>query len=220
MTQIVIPPPGLRGFDCNCMLTASTARAFVAKGFDFVMRYVPRVRPGPHDLTDREVDTLLTAGLDVGTVQHVENVAAWTPTAGKGTLYGQTAATYARFAGMLPGCIVALDLEGVALDTPAEVTIAYCRNWYAVVKDAGFLPVLYVGWRCGLSPAQLYHNLPFSRYWGAYNLNRDQFPAVRGVCMKQSERIATDIPPGVTFGFDVNTIRPDALGGMPVLLGR
>jgi hypothetical protein len=65
---------------------------------------------------------------------------------------------------------------------------------------------------------QLYQKLRFTHYWGAYNLNADQFPAVRGLQMKQSQRRAEDTIPGVQLDFQVDRIGADRLGGRPTLL--
>ena len=60
---------GLRGFDVNAPVNDATARAFVAAGYTFVVRYLGRVQQGPNDLSANEVDTLLdqtsyVSGLD------------------------------------------------------------------------------------------------------------------------------------------------------------
>jgi hypothetical protein len=69
-----------------------------------------------------------------------------------------------------------------------------------------------------LTPADLYKRLRFAHYWGAYNLNADQYPAVRGLQMKQSKRQPTDAVPGVQLDFQVDRISADRLGGHPTLL--
>jgi hypothetical protein len=59
--------------------------------------------------------------------------------------------------------------------------------------------------------------LRFTHYWGAYNLNSDQYPAVRGLQMKQL-RPQRDFVPRSGIDFQVDKIRADALGGRPTLL--
>jgi len=61
--------------------------------------------------------------------------------------------------------------------------------------------------------------LRFTHYWGAYNLNVDQAPIVRGLQMKQSEREAADLVAGVKLAFQVDRVRADKLGGRPTLVG-
>jgi len=79
---------------------------------------------------------------------------------------------------------------------------------------------------CGLeggdltTPAELYRALRFTHYWGAYNLNSDEAPAVRGLQMKQSSPKALDAVAGCAFEFQVDTVRGDALGGHPTLIAR
>ena len=112
------------------------------------------------------------------------------------------------------------DLEGVTVGTPAAQVIDYCNQWHAAVAGAGYVPGLYVGFHCGLDATQLYRALRFSHYWGAYNLNADEMPIVRGLQMKQSLCKPPDAVPGHTFEFQVDTVRADALGGHPTLVAR
>src|SRR3989441_2765767 len=93
-------------------------------------------------------------------------------------------------------------------------------GWHAAVAGAGYVPGLYVGFHCGLDATQLYRALRFSHYWGAYNLNADEMPIVRGLQMKQSLCKPPDAVPGHTFEFQVDTVRADALGGHPTLVAR
>jgi hypothetical protein len=204
---------GTKGFDCNQIVSASSARAFVAAGYSFVLRYVPRLRAAASDLFAAEVQTLLAAGLSVMPVQHVE-AGEWTPTLAKGSQYGTVAANMARAAGIVAGTTVWLDLESVNLNTPAWNIIDYCTDWFICVQAAGFQPGLYVGWQCGLSPTQIYA-LPFTRYWSGYNLNIGEFPAKRNVCMKQRAAHREDRPEGETLEFDVNDVLADYLNGLP-----
>lgn len=205
---------GTRGFDCNQVVPASTARAFYAAGYRFVLRYVPRLKAAPHDLFAAEVQTLLDAGLAVMPVQHVE-AGEWTPTLAKGSQYGTVAANMALAAGIVAGTTVWLDLESVAKGTPARDIIDYCTEWFHCVRAAGFQPGLYVGWQCGLTADQLYYKLPFTRYWAAYNLNSYELPSKRGVCMNQYVAARSIRPVGETLDFDMNIIKTDALGGLP-----
>src|SRR2546426_4874236 len=93
-------------------------------------------------------------------------------------------------------------------------------GWHAAVAGAGYVPGVYVGFHCGLDATQLYRALRFSHYWGAYNLNADEMPIVRGLQMKQSLCKPPDAVPGHTFEFQVDTVRADALGGHPTLVAR
>ena len=209
--------PGARGFDANAVVSAADAQAFVAHGYAFALRYLPRVTRRSTDLSRGEFDALLTAGLAVMPVQHVESAASWVPTDDKAFVYGHTAADDARRLGFPDGVTVWLDLEGVADGVSAEDVIRYCNRWHDVVAAAGYQPGLYVGWHARLTPDQLYRRLKFCRYWAAYNLNADECPAVRGVCMRQHAQKPGDVPAGVSFAIDTNTITADALGGVPMV---
>lgn len=205
-------PDGSRGFDCNEPLSRLQAETAKAHGYAFVGRYVPRVTRHPTDLTAAEVTILTAAGLGVFAVQHVEDETSWQPSPAKGSAYGAVAALEAMHCGLPAGVTVACDLEGIAIETPHATVSDYCRAWFEAVHDAGFLPALYVGWHSLLTPAELFA-LPFTRYWGALNLDVDQFPATRGVCMKQHEEQPGDRPQGVAFPIDTDTATADALGG-------
>jgi hypothetical protein len=207
-------PKGAKGFDCNTVVRSADATRFINAGYHFAVRYVARETPHSNDITAAEFRALIGAGLGVMLVQHVESETTWMPTDDKGKRYGRTAAAIASEVGYPKGATVWLDLEGVSLIATADVITRYCNLWFDAVYAAGFLPGLYVGWHAGLTADQLYRRLKFIRYWAAYNLNADQRPATRGVCMQQSPGRAPD---GVPFPIDVNTVTGDHLGGLPML---
>lgn len=211
---------GLRGFDCNARLTATIARRFFDHGYRFAVRYVRRQQYHAYDLRTEEAQTILNVGLGLMAVQHVESAESWIPSAVKGIAYGSVAAREMELVGFPAGSMCWCDLEGVALGTHDASVIDYCNHWHQQVSEAGFLPGLYVGWHAGLSALQLYRNLRFTRYWSSYNLNADELPVKRGVCMKQHVAKPGDRPTGVTFEIDTDTISADALGGRPTLLIR
>lgn len=210
-------PDGTKGFDCNVTLDFNAARAFMSAGYRFVCRYVPRVTAKATDLTKPEVAAIHAAGLAIMPVQHVE-MPGWTADREKGTRYGITAATQAAQCGVALGTCVWLDLEGVGPDADSdaafgdrEPVIAYCNAWFAEVGRAGYTPGLYVGYHARLTADELYHRLTCEHYWGAYNLNADERPAVRGLQMRQhlEQHLA-----GVTF--DPDDVMRDAKGGLPL----
>jgi len=90
--------------------------------------------------------------------------------------------------------------------------LPFLNYWLDQVGHAGFTPGLYVGWHSNLTPDELYTRLKFSHYWSAYNLNADQFPATRGVQMKQALEQTLD---GIKY--DPDTVQRDALGGLPLM---
>jgi len=212
-------PDGVQGFDANVTISASVARAFRSHGYRFCIRYVRREKHHPADVTADEAAALLDAGLGLMLVQYVESESSWQPSANKGAANGTTAASEVEKLGVPAGVTVWCDLEGVDVATPAQAVIDYCNRWHAAVAEAGFVPGLYVGYHAGLNPTQLYRSLRFTHYWGAYNLNVDQAPIVRGLQMKQSEREAADLVAGVKLAFQVDRVRADKLGGRPTLVG-
>jgi len=182
------------------------------------VRYVRRDKPHSTALSSAEATTLLDSGLGLMLVQYVESESAWNPTAAKGTTNGKVAAAEAGKLGVPWGVTIWCDLEGVKVGTPRQRVIDYCNRWHREVAAAGYVPGLYVGYHAGLTASQLYLKLRFTHYWGAFNLNSDQAPSVRGVQMRQSIRRAADLISGVQLDFQVDRVAADRLGGRPMLL--
>lgn len=215
--QVVQLPDGAVGFDANCVIDGEGARAWVERGHRFAVRYIRRQPRHDFDLNLAEVETLHDAGLALMPVQHVENPDAWRPTAVKGSANGNVAVEECLRVGVPKGVTVWCDLEGVAPGTPWTDVVEYCQQWFRAVRGPGYLPGLYIGWRCGLRPDQLYHNLSFQKYWSAYNTNADQFPEVRGVQMRQHALPNAERPVGYrnVDGIDADAVQRDKLGGLP-----
>jgi hypothetical protein len=209
---------GARGFDANRTLTRKIAGDFRAHGYQFCLRYVRRKSAHAYDLTKREASDILAAKLGLMVVQHVASE-GWVPDGALGAEYGAIAAEESHGVGIPSGVTIWCDLEGVAAGVPAERVIEYCNEWHAHVARAGFVPGLYVGFGAGLDADQLYWKLRFTHYWGAYNLNRDQEPKVRGLQMKQSVPSVQQRVPGYDFEFQFDKIAADRLGGLPTMLG-
>jgi Domain of unknown function (DUF1906) len=216
--HVFAAPDGLRGLDTAETVTASEAVALHKNGFRFCVRYVRRDKPHESALSANEAKSLLNAGLGIMAVQYVESESSWKPTGTKGSRNGESAASEAEKLGLPWGVTIWCDLEGVDAGTPAQTTIDYCNRWHVAVSSAGYVPGLYVGYRAGLTPLQLYRSLRFTHYWGAYNLNADQYPVARGLQMKQSRRKPGDLPAGFGLDFQVDRVSADALGGRPTLL--
>jgi hypothetical protein len=212
--QLYDTPDNARGIDCNTPIDARIAATLITQGYKFAHRYVRRAAANARDLSADEANIILAAGLGISVVQHVTSATSWVPSPSDGTRYGETAAAEVERLGFPSGSMIACDLEGVTPGTTHQIVMDYARAWYAAVQAAGFLPELYVGWHCGLTPAELY-DLPFTRYWGAYNLNTDEEPAVRGLCMKQ--RAATPADGIMGIPFDVDIARADRKGDRAVM---
>ena len=213
--QVVQLPDGSRGFDCNSTVGLEDARAFYERGYRFAVRYVRRDQRHDRDLSGAELQALWDAGLAAMPVQHVESERCWYPTALKGCTNGNVAVEECLRLGFPSGITVWCDLEGTAADSRAADIIAYCNEWFQAVRGAGYLPGLYVGWHCGLTPEALYQQLAFQHYWAAFNLNADQFPAVRGVQLRQHAAGPSDTPVGLPYAIDTDTVQRDKLGGLP-----
>lgn len=201
--------PGQIFLDTNVVLNEKILVELQAQKVSGVLRYVPRINKAVNDISKEELDLILSLGLAAIPVQHVEPM-TWIPSSAKGKKYGSAAAGYATEAGFVTGTSLFLDLESVDAAVPGVVTIAYCNAWFDEVSKAGFLPGIYIGWRCGLTPYELYHRLKFTRYWRAYNLDDDELPEQVGTCMTQEET-----PRILGISFDKNTVTGDKLGRLP-----
>jgi hypothetical protein len=163
-------------------------------------------------LTAGELAILLSAGLNVGIVQHV-SPDGWTPTEALGTNYGSYAAQYAKEIGYLIGANIFCDLEMVSSSSLSSDIISFCNAWWEAVNSAGYIPGLYVGYNSGLTPGQLYSDLKFQHYWAAYNYTDGV--AKRGVQIQQH---TAKVLNGISF--DPNTVSPDNEGGLPMFLSN
>lgn len=213
-------PNGARGFDANSPIDGTTAHKLIDKGFQFAIRYVKRTQAHDYDLSHEERDNILASGLGLMVVQHVA-VEDWFPFGTLGTLYGRTAAQETLACGISLGTMLWLDLEGVNVGAKKKDVIEYCNNWHTEVWAAGYQPGLYVGWHAGLTGEELYWKLKFRHYWGAYNLNVDNKPTVRGLQMQQIAAKQSDLVDGFTKeNLDVDIIHADAKGETPMLMFR
>jgi hypothetical protein len=213
-------PAGAKGFDTTAALDAATVAAFRKRGYDFVVRYIRRDKGHIYDLTAAEVETILAGDLALSVVQYVESANSWTPSQEKGAQFGKTAADSCKAIGLPNGMTVWCDLEGVALGVDAKIVVGYCRAWYLQLANAGYAPGLYIGWHSVLSGPDFYRELPFTRYWAAYNADGDQSPQPRGFCMRQHAMATADVPSGISLppDTDLDLVVPDALGGLPFAL--
>jgi hypothetical protein len=213
--HVITGHDGMKGFDCNTVLSPFVAKKFFDAGYRFVVRYVGRTVMANFDLGTKEAEGILAAGLGLMVVQHVA-VEGWKPTGTLGLEYGVNAARFCKQLGLPSGVSVWCDLEGVNTHTQSQDAIDFCNQWHSEVACQSYLPGLYVGWRPGMTAHEIYSKLRFTHYWGAYNV--DAIPLPRGFQMRQYAKKDTDKVGGVTFDFDVNYIRADSLGGRPSLL--
>jgi hypothetical protein len=213
---------GDKGVDCNEIIRPAQAAALKREGYIFAARYIRRDLHQPNDLTTTEARMLLSAGLGLMLVQHVEveDPRVWQPTAAKGRQYGINAVSEALSLGIRQGATIWLDVESVDPEVPTETIIAYCNRWHEQVAGPGYVPGLYVGVESQLSPEVLYRRLRFQHYWRGLGVHDQEGPAVRGFQMRQRQVATIPGVPGYPGMYQIDTITADALGGTPTVLAR
>jgi hypothetical protein len=204
-------PARIVGFDTIAKLDGATATRLVSAGLAFGIRYVGLGDPGRSDLDVTELNALTDAGLGIMAVQYARTK-GWSNATGRAD--GQAAARNALAAGVLAEATLWCDLEGRL--PSAELAIAYAADWYAAVTNAGIQdPGLYIGAGVPLTSEQLFHDLPFRRYWRSFS----QVPNVdvRGYQMLQL------FPDDVTVAgvrIDLDVVQSDYLQNRPVWVVR
>jgi len=203
----------MKGIDCNVKLIPETAKIVKDKGYEFVIRYVGRLKQASNDIDKKEVETILNAGLKIGVVQHCPPKPGILPSKELGITYGQNAAKFAEEAGYKKGCIVYLDLEDVNTDyrNRKQDIIGFCNCWYDEVLKAGYVPGVYVGFNVWLTGAELYGKLKFQHYWKSLS-------KVPDIPERGFEMIQTAGNPIAGFSIDVNTVTGDKKGNFPVFM--
>jgi len=154
---------GLLGFDANTIISKELADEFFKQGYRFAIRYLSRSPEPAYDLNPAEAENILNSGLALMAVQHVR-AGYWAATGDLGTADGIMAGKNASFVGFPAGVNIWCDLEAVDPKTTPDSVIAYANNWASAVRDAGYLPGLYVGYESQLSSAQI-AGLGFKSYW-------------------------------------------------------
>lgn len=200
---------GAQGFDTDQALTAASAKALVATGFRFGVRYLSRTSPqNPGDLSATEVQAILGAGLALMAVQHV-SPKGWVPSTALGAAYGTAAAQNAVECVLPPGTSIWLDLEECAPYATSADAIDYVNTWAGVVAGGGYLPGLYEGANQPISGDDLYWRLRVTSYWKSAST----VPAIpyRGHCMVQ----ALAPSPVAGIAVDRNVVMADGFGGLP-----
>ncbi len=207
MTAVPCAVPSSWGIDTSAKLSGTAPKRLAStplasgKEIRFVWRYVFFGPARPGDIDAGELEAILEAGLILLLVQHCRS-GSWHASGAQGAEDGAWAVRNAQAAGYPLGACIALDLESVA--NPGAAVQSHATQWCAVVKEAGYLPVVYVGFDCGLTPEELYELPGVERYWS------DAGPrsvAERGFCCKQYPQTSvagTPVDPDQAF--------PDQLG--------
>lgn len=209
MPNTIIQVDNVVGFDTDTKLNLTLAREFYSIDYRFAVRYLSLGSAAyPGDLDKNEVDQIIGSGLMLLAVQHCPD-SGWIPSPYLGSEYGNNAAKHAQAAGIIPGTTVFLDLEGIMQGTSSKNVIDYCTAWYNEVKNANYVPGIYVGDDCIIGSYELYHYLPFTIYWKSMGDVPDV--DVRGYCMFQSYYK----PPVLGINIDIDRVMKDKLGGLP-----
>ena len=197
------------GFDTTTKINAAAAARLAQSGLQFAIRYVGLGPPSPSTLDALELDLLTSSGLAVMAVQYArtENWSAET-----GRADGEAAARNALAAGLPPDTTLWCDMEGAI--PGAEIAIAYGNAWYDAATCGGMVnPGVYVGDGVAppLSEAELFHSLPFQRYWRSFSAVSNV--QARGYQMLQLYP-GDQLIAGVQVDLDV--VQTDYLGSRPV----
>lgn len=214
MTDSAVELPDCWGFDTNTKLTATSAAALAASQYDgemleFCWRYVFFGPARSGDLSTLETDAILGAGLRLLVVQHCRNP-GWTASGQLGAADGAWAVRNARDAGYMPGCHIALDLEG--LKNSGHPVEDHVVEWCNAAHAGGYPPVIYVGYDAGLNPDELWQIPNVDRYWSDFG---QRAVTNRGFCCKQHAQTRV-----TGIDIDPDHAMPDALGGRLMAMTR
>lgn len=203
----------MKGFDCNVKLSHEKALEFKKDGYEFVIRYVGRLKQASFDIDKKEIQDTLKAGLQLGIVQHCPGKPGIMPSKELGIEYGKNAALFSAESGYAKGCIIYLDLEDVnsSYSNKQQEIIDFCNCWYLEVEKAGYTPGVYVGFNTWLTGDELYNKLKFKHYWKSLS-------KVPDVTNRGYEMIQKGSGPVNDISIDVNTVTGDRLGNFPVFM--
>jgi hypothetical protein len=196
------------GFDTVAKIDSPTAARLATSGLQFAVRYVGLRGPAPGSLDARELDGLTGCGLAVMAVQHART-SDWSAETGRAD--GEAAARNALAAGLPPDTTLWCDMEGAI--PGAEVAIAYGNAWHNGATSAGMNnPGVYVG--AGVAPplseGELFHSLPFQRYWRSFSaVNNVQARGYQLLQLYPGDQVIA----GVRLDLDV--VQTDYLGSRP-----
>ena len=154
-------PAKIRGFDTWAQLEGKQPTAIRDAGYAFAVRYV-RLDAKESNLTRREAESILEAGLALMIVQQGAGWKDRAPSEELGKRYGRAAVEGAQAVGYPKEAALFLDVESVEQGNSKDV-IAYAEAWYAEVAPH-FVPGFYVGPNPKLSAEQL-AALPFEHFW-------------------------------------------------------
>lgn len=189
------------GVDTVQTLNVEMCHYLIRNGYSFAVRYLGMLKKP-------EMDRILCSGLALMPVT-TSRKSGWKPDGTLGKADGNKAVKQLAALNFPKKCTVWLDLEGCA--GPAELTAEWVTAWSKVVKDAGYMPGLYVGANPGgLGPEELWRLPHTVRYWRGCSIVPE--PARRGFCNFQM------YPPNLKLGpcyVDVNVLCKDWKNDLP-----
>lgn len=203
--KVIQSPNGAKGVDTIARFSTDLARKFHAAGYQFIVRYLTSSKWG---LTVEERQAILDAEMGllcVGT----SRLPGWHPSAELGESDARKILGYAQNCGLLTGMTLFCDMEGPGGDAGKSV-VEYVNAWAHIIKDAGYIAGLYVGFGIHLTPEQLYHDLAVSAYW--HSCSKVQDVATRGYQMVQHYPANQHV---CGLQVDIDTIQVDKLGDSP-----
>jgi hypothetical protein len=188
---------GAIGFDTSGRVDEEAAKKFKANNFKFCLRYLSlNPKQGKNDLTVKEANGILSAGLGLMPVQHVRK-GSWRPTAAMGSGDGKHAVKHAQDIGFPPGVCVWVDLEDVDQSSKFAEVMDFVTSWAAQVAGAGYRPGVYVGINhIPITPKQL-ASLPVVHYWKSGS----HVPDVENIGYQMVQKI---FPAERHFGVDID----------------
>lgn len=206
--QIVQAPTNSWLADTDTVVTQTVASQLKNSGLHALIRYIPHLgNHGTGDISQQELEVILSAGLAFMPVQHVRP-SGWQPTPNMGMGDAAWAINYMHKIGLPKGISVWSDMEGIG----GGDSIGYENAWAKEIKDAGYIPGTYVGPGWNITPYQLYHDLTVRAYWQSASSSAP-IPEIRGSQMFQHL-------PSKEAGIwiDKDGIIEDSLGGLPIWL--
>lgn len=190
-----VPSVGARLTDSVSSISAAQAKVIAPLGIDGCIRYLGSVTPS-------EVQGILAAGLGFLPVTYADQ------------FDGAKAVSQVKALGLPVGVTVFLDLEGIGAVTPASL-IAQVNGWATQIKNALYIPGLYVGANSILNSQELY-GLGVERYWKGLSRIVDRNGLLAepecGWCMLQL--FPTTTRGGISV--DIDVVQSDFQNRLPV----
>jgi hypothetical protein len=204
MNPIIEAVPDCFLFDTDVPCSLGQLLALAAIGFKGGIRTVTmNPAPSASDITAKEVENFMAAGLGLMLYQRVRNP-GWLPSATLGKADAEVFLAKATGAGYLAGGSAWDDLEGIGGNSGA--TIAYANEKAADLK-ATYVPGDYIGDDVPLTGDELYHDLIVGSFWRSVSHVPDV--SVRGYQLVQ---LVEDVSvAGILV--DISLARADKLGG-------